>query len=155
MYFIKETPIFFEFLRRFLQVSGIEIEDEFLEKTLFLHSKCNCGQKDCGTVYLKMKKPLKKELENIFIFDTNKGYFLIHKEDKGYFEFEALQYEKFPYKKEIDNFFNKKRKINDKFPKELKNSDGITEKEIKKLDKYFSDLEFREPNIIDLGKLDI
>jgi hypothetical protein len=85
MYFIKETPIFFEFLRRFLQVSGIEIEDEFLEKTLFLHSKCNCGQKDCGTVYLKMKKPLKKELENIFIFDTNKGYFLIHKEDKGYF----------------------------------------------------------------------
>ena len=67
----------------------------------------------------------------------------------------SLQYEKFPYKKEIDNFFNKKRKINDKFPKKLKNSDGITEKEIKKLDKYFIDLEFREPNIIDLGKLDI
>lgn len=155
MYFIKETPIFFEFLRKFFQIARIKIGDNFLEKTLFLHSKCNCGQKDCGTVYLKMKKPLKKELENIFIFDTNKGYFLIHKEDKGYFEFEALQYEKFPYKKEIDNFFNKKRKINDKFPKKLKNSDGITEKEIKKLDKYFIDLEFREPNIIDLGKLDI
>ena len=64
-------------------------------------------------------------------------------------------YKKFPYKKEIDNFFNKKRKINDKFPKKLKNSDGITEKGRKKLDKYFKDLEFREPNIFDLGKLDI
>ena len=134
--------------------AGYVFQDEIIQNILFLHSKCNCGQKDCATVYLKSKKPFKEESTGINIFNTNKGYIIVHILDDGYFEFEALIYKKYPYKKEIDKFFNKKRKIDKKLPKIKTKVKKISDKNMKKIDNYFIDLEFLEPNIIDLGEID-
>ena len=117
MYLLNNTPIFLEFFKRFCKFAGFEFRNKKIQNKLFFHSKCNCGQKDCATVYLKSKKSFKKESTGINIFNTNKGYIIVHILDDGYFEFEALIYKKYPYKNEIDKFFNKKRKIDKKFPK--------------------------------------
>ena len=154
MYLLNKTPIFLEFLKRFMNKAGYVFQDEIIQNILFLHSKCNCGQKDCATVYLKSKKPFKEESTGINIFNTNKGYIIVHILDDGYFEFEALIYKKYPYKKEIDKFFNKKRKIDKKLPKIKTKVKKISDKNMKKIDNYFIDLEFLEPNIIDVGEID-
>lgn len=154
MYLLNKTPIFLEFLKRFMSKAGYVFEDENIQNKLFLHSKCNCGQKDCSTVYLKSKKPFKEESTLINMFNTNKGYIIVHILDDGFFEFEALLYKKYPYKKEIDKFFNKKRKIDKKLPKIKTKVKKISDKNMKKIDDYFKDLEFLEPNIIDLGEID-
>ena len=154
MYLLNKTPIFLEFLKRFMNKTGYVFKDEIIQNRLFLHSKCNCGQKDCATVYLKSKKSFKKESTGINIFNTNKGYIIVHILDDGYFEFEALLYKKYPYKNEIDKFFNKKRKIDKKLPKIKTKVKKISDKNMKKIDDYFKDLEFLEPNIIDLGEID-
>ena len=154
MYLLNKTPIFLEFLKRFMNKAGYVFKDEIIQNRLFLNSKCNCGQKDCATVYLKSKKPFKKESKRINIFNTNKGFFVVHILDDGFFEFEALLYKKYPYKKEIDKFFNKKRKIDKKLPKIKTKVKEISDKNMKKIDDYFKDLEFLEPNIIDLGEID-
>ena len=65
-----------------------------------------------------------------------------------------MLYKKYPYKKEIDKFFNKKRKIDKKLPKIKTKVKKISDKNMKKIDDYFKDLEFLEPNIIDLGEID-
>ena len=134
--------------------AGYVFQDEIIQNILFLHSKCNCGQKDCATVYLKSKKPFKEESTGINIFNTNKGYIIVHILDDGYFEFEALLYKKYPYKKEIHKFFNKNRKIDKKLPKIKTKVKKISDKNMKKIDNYFIDLEFLEPNIIDVGEID-
>ncbi len=134
--------------------AGYVFKDENIQNRLFLHSKCNCGQKDCATVYLKSKKPFKKESKRINIFNTNKGFFVVHILDDGFFEFEALLYKKYPYKKEIDNFFNKNKKIDKKEPKIKRKIKKISDKNIQKIDDYFNGLDFLEPNIIDLGEID-
>ena len=154
MYILNKTPIFLEFLKRFMSKAGYVFKDENIQNRLFLDSKCNCGQKDCATVYLKSKKPFKKESKRINIFNTNKGFFVVHILDDGFFEFEALLYKKYPYKKEIDKFFNKNRKIDKKLPKIKTKVKEISDKNMKKIDDYFKDLEFLEPNIIDLGEID-
>ena len=154
MYLLNKTPIFLEFLKRFMSKAGYVFEDENIQNRLFLHSKCNCGQKDCATVYLKSKKTFKKESKRINIFNTNKGFFVVHILDDGFFEFEALLYKKYPYKKEIDKFFNKNRKIDKKVPKLKNKIKKISDKDMKKIDDYFNDFEILEPNIIDLGEID-
>ena len=105
-------------------------------------------------MYLKSKKPFKEDATGINIFNTNKGYIIVHILDDGFFEFEALLYKKYPYKKEINKFFNKKRKIDKKLPKIKTKVKKISDKNMKKIDDYFKDLEFLEPNIIDLGEID-
>ena len=154
MYLLNNTPIFLEFIKRFCKFAGYEFKNHNFYNNLFLYSKCNCGQKDCATVYLKSKKPFKEESTGINIFNTNKGYIIVHILDDGYFEFEALLYKKYPYKNEIDKFFNKKRKIDKKLPKIRTKVKKISDKNMKKIDDYFKDLEFLKPNIIDLGEID-
>ncbi|MDD2509294.1 MAG: hypothetical protein PHS78_09700 [Aliarcobacter skirrowii] len=78
MYILNKTPIFLEFLKRFMNKAGYVFKDEIIQNRLFLHSKCNCGQKDCATVYLKSKKPFKEDATGINIFNTNKGYIIVH-----------------------------------------------------------------------------
>ena len=85
MYILNKTPIFLEFLKRFMSKAGYVFKDENIQNRLFLDSKCNCGQKDCATVYLKSKKPFKKESKRINIFNTNKGFFVVHILDDGFF----------------------------------------------------------------------
>ena len=58
--------------------AGYVFKDENIQNRLFLHSKCNCGQKDCATVYLKSKKPFKEESTGINIFNTNKGFIVFN-----------------------------------------------------------------------------
>ena len=65
-----------------------------------------------------------------------------------------MLYKKYPYKKEIDKFFNKNRKIDKKVPKIKSKVKKISDKNMKKIDDYFKDLESLEPNIIDLGEID-
>ena len=109
MYLLNNTPIFLEFFKRFCKFAGFEFKNKKIQNKLFFHSKCNCGQKDCATVYLKSKKPFKEEIQGANIIETNKGFFIVHILEDGYFEFEALLYEKFPYKNEIDKCFHKQK----------------------------------------------
>ena len=154
MYLLNKTPIFLEFLKRFMSKAGYVFKDENIQNRLFLHSKCNCGQKDCATVYLKSKKPFKEEIQGANIIETNKGFFIVHILEDGYFEFEALLYEKFPYKNEIDKCFHKQKKINQIVPIKRKIVKKLSKKDKENLHRYFKDLKFREPNIIDLGVVD-
>lgn len=107
-----------------------------------------------ATVYLKSKVPFKEEIQGYQIIETNKGFFIIHILEDGNFEFEALLYEKFPYKSEIDKCFHKRKKINEIIPIKRKEIKKLSKKDKENLHKYFKDLKFREPNIIDLGKFD-
>ena len=154
MYLLNDTPIFLEFFKRFCKFAGYEFKNKKIQNKLFFHSKCNCGQKNCATVYLKSKKPFKEEIHGSQIIETNKGFFIIHILEDGYFEFEALLYEKFPYKNEIDKYFYKKRKINEILPIKRKDIKKLSKKDKENLHKYFKDLKFRKPNIIDLGEID-
>ena len=65
-----------------------------------------------------------------------------------------MLYKKYPYKNEIDKFFNKKRKIDKKLPKIKIKVKKISDKNMKNIDDYFKNLEFLKPNIIDLGEID-
>ena len=74
--------------------------------------------------------------------------------EDGYFEFEALLYEKFPYKNEIYECFHKRKKINQIVPIKRKVVKKLSKKDKENLHQYFKDLKFREPNIINLGEVD-
>ena len=154
MYLLNDTPIFLEFFKRFCKFAGYEFKNRKIQNKLFFHSKCNCGQKDCATVYLKSKKPFKEEIQGANIIETNKGFFIVHILEDGYLEFEALLYEKFPYKNEIDKYFHKQKKINQIVPIKRKIVKKLSKKDKENLHRYFKDLKFREPNIIDLGVVD-
>jgi hypothetical protein len=153
LYLLNDTPIFLEFFKRFCKFAGYEFKNKKIQNKLFFHSKCNCGQKDCTTVYLKSKKPFKEEIQGSQVIETNKGFFIIHILEDGYFEFEALLYEKFPYKNEIDKYFHKQKKINQIFPIKRKEIKKLSKNDKQNLHKYFKGLEFRKPNIIDLGEV--
>lgn len=154
MYLLNDTPIFLEFLNKFLDLAGFEFKNKKIENRLFLHSKCNCGDENCATVYLKSKKLFKKNDEGVYIIETNKGFFYVHILKDGFFEFEALRYTGFPYKEEVDKFFLENKKINTKIPLEKKELLELSMKSKEEIDKYFKDLEFLEPNIINLGQID-
>ena len=53
MYLLNDTPVFLEFLKRFFKFAKIELKNRKIQNKLFIYSKCNCGQKNCATVYLK------------------------------------------------------------------------------------------------------
>lgn len=154
MYLLNDTPIFLEFLNRFFKLSGIEFKNKKIQNKLVIHSKCNCSQKNCATVYLKSKKAFKEEIQGSQIIETNKGFFIVHILEDGSFEFEALQYEKFPYKNEIDKYFTKIRITDDIFPVKRKKVKNLSKKDKLLLHKYFRDLKFNKPNIVDLGEVD-
>lgn len=153
--YLLDTPVFLEFLKRFLKFVNIEIGNKKIQNKLFIHSKCNCGQKDCATVYLKSNRPLKNDVRGVYFFDTNKGYFIIHILENSLFEFEALCYEKFPYKKEIDRCFKVKKAIYKMVVKQNKRIKKLTKKDNLMLNEYFNDLKFKKPNIIDLGEINL
>ena len=153
MYLLNDTPIFLEFLKRFCKLGGLEFKNKKIQNKLFFHSKCNCGQKDCATVYLKSKIPFKEKFLGFQIIQTNKGFFIINILENGYFEFEALQYESFPYKQEIDKYFHKRKRINKFFPVKRKKIEKLSKVDKQNIHKYFRDFKFEEPNIIDLGEV--
>mgnify|MGYP006987279859 CR=1 FL=1 len=71
------------------------------------------------------------------------------------FDFEALRYDFYPYKKEIDTYLSKRKKIDKKIPIKRKYPKKLSKKEKVNLHKYFWNLESKEPNIIDLGEVNI
>lgn len=118
LYLLQNTPIFLEFLKKLFEVENIVCNFN-IEKELFLHSQCKCGQKDCATVTLKRKnKRFKPESIGVHHNNANDSMILIRIAKKGFIEIEALYSKKFPYKLEVDNFFknisdNKKQPISD------------------------------------------
>ena len=153
MYLLNDTPIFLEFLKRFLKFVDLEFRNRKIQNKLFIYSKCNCGEKDCGTVYLKSNKLFKNKVQGVYFFDTNKGYFIINISEDGFFDFEALCYEKFPFKKEIDKYFKNKKSTHDLTPRHKKEIKKLTIKDKQILHRYFKDLKLNKPNIIDLGEI--
>lgn len=152
MYLLNDTPVFLEFLKRFFKFAKIELKNRKIQNKLFIYSKCNCGQKNCATVYLKSNRPFKEKVQGIYFFDTNKGYFIIHILEDGCFDFEALCYEKFPYKKEIDEYFKDKKAIHDIVPRARKKIKNLTTKDNQMLHKYFRDLTLEKPNLIQIDE---
>lgn len=139
---LKQTPTLLAFLNQLFQFANIKFRNK-LEDNLMLHSQCKCGDKDCATVTLKRAKPWKKKIEGSHHWiNTNKGFIIIHFSKQGFLEVEALNYETFPYKKEIDKFFKSHCKLKSTLDKRA-------------IDSYFSDLKNEEMNIIDLGDLNV
>ena len=153
MHSLNNTPIFLEFLKRFFKFVKIEFSNKYIQNKLFIYSKCNCKDKGCATVYLKSRTPWKESVQGIYIFDTNKGMFIIHVEENGFLEFEALLYEQYPYKKEIDTFLKYEKAIHDSFPRQKKSIKSLTKKNKQMLHKYFRNLEHKHMNTIDLGEV--
>lgn len=118
LYSLQNTPILLEFLKRLFEIENIVCNFN-IEKELFLHSQCKCGQKDCATVTLKRKgKRFRPESIGIYHNNANDSMILIRIAKKGFIEVEALCSEKFPYKLEVNNFFknkseSKKKSISD------------------------------------------
>ena len=133
---LTQTPIFFEFLKRYIKFMGYKnIFDFDMEKELFLTGYCRCKQKDCATVYLKRIQEWEEEYQTVNIVSTKKGIILIHIEENGFMEFEALEYKKYPYQTEIIKVFQGKKST-------------LTQKDILKLDQYFDNLELECMNTI-------
>ena len=68
---------------------------------LMIKGRCMCKEKDCATVYLKRSKEWKPELLGSYLITTSKGIVILHFSKNGSLEIEALNYELYPYKYEI------------------------------------------------------
>lgn len=142
LYSLKQTPTLLAFIKTLFALEKVKIKKD-IEKTLMLHSRCQCGEKHCGTVTLKKKTPWNRRKENSFhIFDVNKGVVWIHFLKRGYCEIEAIGYEDFPYKDEVDKFFRSSGTL---YPKI----------NTRKLKNYFKDCKNDTRNRIDLGELNL
>lgn len=132
---LKKTPIFSRFLKKLFELENIRYTKK-LQSELFLIKQCKCTQCDCATVTLKLKKRRKwaKNLEGVSISpSTNKGILILHFFKKGYLELEAICYDRYPYKKEIDLIFNKRgiKQYKSNKPDYLSPKDTINKKEEK------------------------
>lgn len=142
MIHLKETPILLEFLEKLFKFENIGFNFKF-EDTLFLHSHCKCGDLDCATVNLKKVKPWKEEFIGHTMVNTNKGMIIIHFLENGYMQIEALGYENYPYREELENIL--KDRVSDiEIPIKKKNYKEITTFGKKAIDLYFKDLEFKK-----------
>ena len=83
---------------------------------------------------MKRSKPWAEDLEGAYVFDTNKGIILIHLQENGYLEIEALLYDKYPYKQEILDLFYKKPKKN------INRKKSLSFENLASLDNYFNGL---------------
>ena len=141
-----DAPVFLEFLTKLFEKLS-DVDSDFknisfdLEKDFLINGYCKCKQKECATVYMQYLKKFDKEILGSHVFDSNKGCFIIHFEEDGYVEFEALGYNFFPYKTEIYNLFNTtKRRLN--------------RKKFKSVESYFHNFKFKNINIVDIGYID-
>ncbi len=128
---IQKAPLFFSFLKQIIAFDGsLEIAPELHEK-LFITGQCECGQKDCATVYLRLEEEWNPQLIDVYLINTNKGLVIIHLEENGYMEVEALEYDDYPYQAEI------KRVLAGDFS-------APTDDEYLSLENYFKDIENEE-----------
>ena len=75
---LSDTPILAEFLKRlFERLEDIKETFDF-KKDFELLSRCQCGQSDCATVYIKGKTDFKEEELGSYITNTNKGMICQH-----------------------------------------------------------------------------
>lgn len=155
MYLLNNTPIFLEFFKRFCKLGDFEFKNRKIHNKLFIYSKCNCGQKDCATITLKSKVPFKEKIQGSYTVGTTKGYFVFHILENGFLKFEALSYEKFPYKKEIDKYLLRQKKIDDILPIKRKKVKKLSKIDKQLLHKYFKDLTLEKPNIVYLDDIDL
>lgn len=149
MYLLNDTPVFLEFFKRILKFSGLQFRNRYIHKQMFLYSQCRCGQKDCATVVLKSKRPWKESIQDeVYFLNTNKGMIILHILENGFMEIEAICYEKYPYKKEIDKYLKNKMFIHDFIPRQRKNLKKLTKKDKQMLHKYFWNLKREKLNTV-------
>jgi len=136
MYLLNNTPIFFEFFKRTMNLFDDKPKlSNKLENEFFISGKCNCNQRDCATVYLKRRKNYKKWKEDEYgnCLDTYKGFVTINLYEKYFLEVESIDYKVFPYKYEINRLFKNKKHRNS----HSRISKKLTKKDKLNLDRYF------------------
>jgi hypothetical protein len=105
---LKKAPILFSFLEGIFGFSSYLKDKTYFLNELKILDRCHCGEKDCATVYMKNKKDWDKNLLGCHeCINTNKGIIILHFQEHGLFELEALQYEKFPYRNEVVKILKK------------------------------------------------
>lgn len=133
--FLKDAPILCTFIKRLFAFDKRYVMQYDICKDLQISSMWRCGDIDCATVMLKRKKDWDEEIKDSNIINTNKGFIVVHFLDNGWFELEALMYEKYPYRDEI------KRVLNGDFS-------PPRESELIELEEYFQDLNEEELNVV-------
>lgn len=132
---LKDTPILCEFIKRLFKFDGsIELRFDICSE-LKIISVCRCGDSDCATVMLKRDKDWKDEIKDSHFINTTKGMVIVHFLDNGFFELEALMYDNYPYKQELERVFNGDFSSPNKL-------------ELDALDEYFADLITKEIHTI-------
>ena len=96
-----KAPILYQFLQKLIKFDGgIELQFDMGEE-LMIEGRCICKEKDCATVYLKRAKEWKAEQLGSYFITTSKGIVIFHFSKNGFMEVQALNYELYPYKYEI------------------------------------------------------
>ena len=131
---LKDAPLLHQFLKRLFEFdSRMDVRFDIGEE-LFIEGRCGCQAKDCATVYLRRNKQWDENILGSYIIELSKGTIILHFDDDGYFELEALCYTNYPYKYEIQ------RVLNNDFS-------APRASELKLLEEYFADLENKDLNI--------
>lgn len=104
---LSKAPLLLHFIEQILQFDGhLKIECDFANE-FFIVGRCECSQKNCSTVYLKRDAAWNEEvLGSSQIIDTSKGMVIFYCGHNGILEVEALLYNFFPYRYELDRIFS-------------------------------------------------
>lgn len=133
--YLKQSSILFEFIKRLIEADGdIVFSDDTYNNTQ-IADMCRCGQESCATVYLKNTKEWDEKLLGSNIMNTNHGMVITRFYDGGVFDFEAIEYSKYPYRDEIKRVFSGDFSLPSKA-------------ELEELDIYFKNLEYEEIDTI-------
>lgn len=111
MIHLSNAPIFLAFLQKYFRFSKSKYHHGDFSNHFYIAGKCNCNQKDCGTVILKRRNSCKNKniIEDLQL--SAKGIFHVHDDlENGYFEVEAIYYN-FPFKNEINKLFPKNGRL--------------------------------------------
>lgn len=139
MYKLKQVPVFYEFLKRFFKAADIDFKKD-INDIFLISGVCKCGQKNCASVYLYTEDKEADIFNSFHIYTTNKGLILINFYQENYIDFEALEYDFYPYHEQLLQFLDSEDKSKLDFQ--------LLESDIKKLDEYFENLKFDQPNLI-------
>lgn len=140
MIHLSQAPIFLKFLQKYFRLSQSKYYHGNFSDHFYIAGKCNCNQKDCGTVLLKRRSSCstKSIIEIEDKMCSSKGFIFVNDYlGDGYVEIECIAH-KFPFKFEINKLFPKNGKLgNHRFSKKLTHKKIGAQDEIK-LKRYFN-----------------
>ncbi|MDD2906641.1 MAG: hypothetical protein WBK95_07830 [Sulfurimonas sp.] len=138
---LTQAPLIMAFLKNIIPLRDDMPFDIEMLKHLTLIGMCGCGQKDCATITCRYIKEWNEDLKGSWGVNTNQGIIILHFLNKGIFELEAIDYEQFPYRSEVQRLLHK-------------NYIKPTPKEYEKLDRYFKYLKEENMNVVNLGEIE-